>query len=164
MMTDEGPCLVEMNCRAHGLGGTWRSLCNGLTGGHSQIETTANAYLDPLEFAETPSLPPSPFKMSGLEVTLVSYANGKVKSTPGFDIIKKLPSFIHLDTGIEKGSMVVPSIDLMTVLGTVILMHKDADVVKRDVDFIRHLEEVNGIFMYESKVDKYNVEGVSLSQ
>ena len=34
MMTADGPCLVEMNCRAHGGDGNWRSLCRALTGGY----------------------------------------------------------------------------------------------------------------------------------
>jgi biotin carboxylase len=32
MMTDQGPCLIEMNCRAHGGDGNWRPLCRALTG------------------------------------------------------------------------------------------------------------------------------------
>jgi len=45
-------------------------------------------------------------------------------------------------------------IDLMTALGSIILMHKDANVVERDVEFIRHLENTDGLFMYETKEDK----------
>jgi hypothetical protein len=34
------------------------------------------------------------------EVILVSFSKGKVQSTPGYEVIKQLPSFICLETGI----------------------------------------------------------------
>lgn len=46
IITKDGPCLVEMNCRAHGGDGNWRPLCRALTGGYSQVEVAADALLD----------------------------------------------------------------------------------------------------------------------
>jgi biotin carboxylase len=153
MMTEEGPCLVEMNCRAHGGDGNWRPLCRGLTGGYSQVEATVDAYLDPKSFAKLPDRPPSPFKASGQEVILVSRSRGKVKSTPGYDVMKALPSFLCLETGIKAGAEVDYTVDLLTGIGSVILMHPDPSVLSRDIDFIRYLEEINGIFVYETKLE-----------
>ena len=64
IITKDGPCLVEMNCRAHGGDGNWRPLCRALTGGYSQVEVTADALLDEEAFAKIPDIPPSPFKRS----------------------------------------------------------------------------------------------------
>jgi biotin carboxylase len=153
MMTEEGPCLVEMNCRAHGGDGNWRPLCKGLTGGYSQVEATVDAYLDPKQFAKLPDRPPSPFKASGQEVILVSHSRGKVKSTPGYDVVKALPSFLCLETGIKPGVEVDYTVDLLTGIGSVILMHPDPKVLERDIDFIRYLEEINGLFVYETKLE-----------
>lgn len=147
------PCLVEINCRAHGGDGNWRSLCRALTGGFSQIESTVDAYLDSASFAKIPSLPPSPFKAFGQEVILVSYASGKVKSTPGFDVIRQLPSFVCFETGVKPGSKVEYTIDLVTCIGSVILMHTDESVIQRDVDFIRYMEKFNGLFIFETKAE-----------
>jgi hypothetical protein len=147
------PCLVEINCRAHGGNANWRSLCTAVTGGFSQIEGTADAYLDPEGFANIPSLPPSRFKAFGQECMLVSYASGQVKSSPGFDVIRQLPSFICFETGIKPGSKVDYTIDLITCVGSVILMHKDKSVVQRDVEFIRYVEKINGLFMFETKAE-----------
>merc|ERR1712151_1455242 len=36
MMTADGPCLVEMNCRSHGWDGAWVPLAKALTGGYAQ--------------------------------------------------------------------------------------------------------------------------------
>ncbi len=153
MMTADGPCLVEMNCRAHGGDGNWRPLGRALTGGYSQIEVTADAFLDPLAFSKIPDVPCTPFKASGQEVILVAFQQGKVKSTPGYDVIKQLPSFVCLESGIKEGSLVDYTVDLLTGIGSVIVMHKDQQVVARDIDFIRYMESINGLFVYETKLE-----------
>ena len=153
IMTADGPCLVEMNCRARGGDGNWRQLARALTGGYSQVEATADAYLDPRQFELMPDKPPSPFKASGQEVILVSFSNGTVKETPGFNLIRKLPSFVFLETGVKIGSEVDYTVDLFTGIGSVILMHHDEKVLERDVDFLRYMEEINGLFEYEPKME-----------
>ena len=152
MMTADGPCLVEMNCRAHGGDGNWRPLCRALTGGYSQVEATVDAYLDKQEFSRIPDIPPSPFKAYGQEVILVSFSRGVVKSTPGFEEIKNLPSFVYLETGVRPGSEVDYTIDLFTGIGSVILMHSEKEVLEADVDRIRQMERDNALFEYENQV------------
>ncbi|KAL7527822.1 hypothetical protein ACHAXR_007267 [Thalassiosira sp. AJA248-18] len=151
IITKDGPCLVEMNCRAHGGDGNWVPLGRALTGGkYCQIEATASAYLDLEEFNKIPDAPPSPLQASGLEVNLVSYSKGKVKSMPGFDVIKKLPSFVYLSPAASVGSEVKYTVDLITSPGCVILMNQDDAVLQKDLAFIRYLEEINGLFVYET--------------
>ena len=149
IMTPTGPCLVEMNCRANGGDGTWGPLCRALTGGYSQIEASADAYLEKQTFHSLPEIPPSPFKASGLQVHLVAYKGGTVKSAPVFDIVKKLPSFVYYETGVKQGTKVVPTIDLVTGIGIVILYHKDPTVVEKDLKLIREMEEKNELFVFE---------------
>merc|ERR1711879_752187 len=79
MMTQRGPCLVEVNC-------------------------SIDAYMDDAAFAKIPDMPPSPYKAVGQEVDLVSFAEGIVKSTPGYDRIRSMDSFVSLETGIEPGT------------------------------------------------------------
>merc|ERR1719473_660283 len=45
MMTADGPCLVEMNCRAHGWAGAWVPLAKALTGGYSQVDATVDLFV-----------------------------------------------------------------------------------------------------------------------
>jgi biotin carboxylase len=156
IITADGPCLVEMNCRARGGDGNWRSLARALTGGYSQVEMTVDSYLDPAHFDLMPDMPPSPFKASGQEVILVSFSNGTVKETPGYSIIRKLPSFVFLETGVKVGTYVDYTVDLFTGIGSVILMHEDEKVLARDVEFIRTMEEINGLFEYEVKKENLN--------
>lgn len=152
IMTKDGPCLVEMNCRAHGGDGNWAPLGRALTGGkYCQIEATAAAYLDEEEFTAIPDTPPSPLKAHGLEVNLVSYSKGKVASMPGFEVIKKLPSFVWLSPAASVGSEVKYTVDLITSPGCAVLMNHDDKVLQKDLEFIRYLEEINGLFVYETK-------------
>jgi hypothetical protein len=152
MLSAEGePCLVEMNCRAHGGNGNWRALCCALNGGYSQVEATIDAYLDPLRFERLPDRP-GPYQASGQEVILVSYQSGTVRDAPGYGIIRSLPSFVCLETSIRVGSEVQPSTDLETAAGSVILMHPDPQVVQRDVDRIRYLETSHGLFVFQGEL------------
>mmetsp|Transcript_19329 Transcript_19329/g.40704 ORF Transcript_19329/g.40704 Transcript_19329/m.40704 type:complete len:925 (+) Transcript_19329:97-2871(+) len=150
MMTSEGPCLVEVNCRAHGGDGSWSPLARALTGGYSQVEVTADAFCDPTAFDKIPDRPFYPFKASGQEVKLVSYSKGKVKSTPGYEVLKMLPSFVHMDGIVSVGDDVDYTQDLITAIGSVVISHPDAEIVKRDIEFIRLMEQINGFFVYES--------------
>ena len=152
ILTKDGPCLVEMNCRAHGGDGNWAPLARALCGDkYCQVEGTADCYLDEEDFNKLPDKPPSPLQAHGLDVSLVSYSKGKIKSMPGFDVIKKLPSFVWLSPAVDIGSEAQYTIDLITSPGCCVLMHHDAAVVQKDLDFIRHLEEINGLFIYETK-------------
>lgn len=150
MMTNDGPCLVEMNARAHGGDGNWRPLCRALNGGYSQVEATVDGFLDSRAFMLIPDKPPSPFKAHGQEVILVSFSRGKVKSTPGYEEIKKLPSYVYLETGVRPGTFVDYTIDLFTGIGSVILMHQDEEVLRKDVERIREMEKNDELFEYET--------------
>ncbi len=149
ILTPTGPCLVEMNVRAHGGDGNWRSLARGLTGGYSQVEVTVDSYLDKKQFMITPNMPPTPFRASGQEVILVSYSRGRVIGTPGYDIIRDLQSFVYMETGIKVGSFVERTVDLLTGIGSVILMHEDESVLSADISRVREMELNNELFEFE---------------
>lgn len=149
IITETGPCLVEMNCRSNGGDGAWDPLARGLTpGNYSQVVATADAYLNPEIFATYPECP-GKLVGQGVEAMLVSYGKGVVERTPGFDVLKKLPSCIHFESGIQIGSSVEPTIDLITCAGSVILYHENPAIVKEDLHFIRYLENMNGLFVLE---------------
>lgn len=149
IITEDGPCLVEMNCRAHGGDGIWQPLCRKLTGGYNQITATVDAYLDQEKFDRLPNKPPSPFKAAGQCVDLVSYKSGVVKATPGYDVIRLLPSFVCMESHIKQGSKVSPTVDLSTDAGNLVVMHEDKDVVARDIALIRAIESSCALFELE---------------
>lgn len=170
ILTPGGPCLVEMNCRAQGGDGNWRPLARALTGGYSQVEACVDAYLDKKSFHALPQVPPSPPKAFGQEVMLVSYAEGDVIGTPGYDVFKELESFVFLETGISVGCKVEHTVDLLTSIGGVILSHHDEATVKRDVAKIREMEKNNEIFELKqssrmmNSVSTVNFKNLSLAE
>ena len=144
----------------------WRPLCRALTGGYSQVEATVDSYLENKQFFITPDVPPSPFRAHGQEVILVSFSRGIVKSTPGFDEIKRLKSFVYLETGVRPGSHVDHTVDLFSGIGSVILLHEDKKIVEQDVKRIRQMETDNLLFEYESSnvLFKRSPSNVNLNQ
>merc|ERR1719379_1559319 len=141
MMTEDGPCLVEVNCRAHGGDGTWAPLAKALTGSYCQVDASIDAFLDERRFFELPDVFLSAFAASGLNLMLVCNEEGVVQAMPGYDRIRNLRSFVKLQTGIRKGGRVERTIDLLTCIGQVILIHADPDVLAEDVAVIRQMEK-----------------------
>jgi len=148
MMTSDGPCLVEMNCRSHGWDGSWVPLARKLTGGYAQPEIALHSHVAEAEFAKIPEVMPSPFMASGQAVMLVSFHTGVVKQTPGYDRMKLLPSFVTLQTGIRPGSQVELTVDLFTAVGVLILAHGDPKQLDADIAEVRAMEQ-NGLFEFE---------------
>lgn len=146
ILTEEGPRLVEMNCRAQGADGSWAPLCRALTGGYSQIEIAVHSYISDEEFDKCPEQPPVPFKASGIEICFVSRVEGVISGTPGFDMVRSLDSFHELFTDVEVGSEVQRTIDPATGVGSVILIHPDDKVLKRDIRLIREMENAGKFF------------------
>jgi biotin carboxylase len=141
MMTEDGPCLVEVNCRAHGGDGTWAPLAKALTGSYCQVDASIDAFLDQKKFLALPDVYPSMFAASGLNLMLVCNEEGVVQAMPGYDRIRKLRSFVKLQTGIRKGAKVERTVDLLTCIGQVILIHPDPDILAEDVSVIRQMEK-----------------------
>merc|ERR1719330_727723 len=56
MMTSDGPCLVEMNCRSHGWDGAWVPVCRALTGGYAQPEVAVDSHTDGEAFGKLPDV------------------------------------------------------------------------------------------------------------
>jgi len=151
MMTPDGPCLVEMNCRAHGGDGAWMPLARALTGGYSQVDAAVDSFLDAQQFEQLPDRPPSPFLAAGQEVMLVSFTEGTVKSCPGYERIKALDSFVYLESAIDAGCRIDYTTDLFTNVGSAILMHRDEAQLRTDVETIRNMEKECALFELEEK-------------
>lgn len=149
MMTEDGPCLVEMNCRCAGCDGALTPVQEALVG-YSQVGVTLDAFLDQESFASIPSVPRS-FMAAGQMVFLVSVGSGKVLSTPGYDKIQALPSFSRLFPSYGIGDDLVPSTDLFTIAGLAILVHADTSQLERDIELIRDLERDEGLFDMEKE-------------
>jgi len=152
MMTSDGPCLVEMNCRSHGWDGAWVPLAKLLTGGYAQPGVALDSHVDGAAFDKIPMKCPSPFKAAGQNVMLVSFFSGSVRTTPGYDKMRKMSSFVALQTGVTVGSKVELTIDLFTAVGVLVLANKDKKQLEADLAEVRKMEK-DGLFTYDEDVD-----------
>jgi len=158
IITEDGtPCLVEMNCRANGGNGTWQPLCKAIAG-YSQVEAAVDAYLEEDKFQKLPDRHPSPFLAQGQLVDLVSFSTGTVQDTPGLEVMKNLPSFVFIETHVKTGTRVVPTVDLVTDIGCVVLMHADKEVLERDIEVIRQMEKHNILFHFQKENNRHTGE------
>lgn len=149
MMTADGPCLVEVNCRCHGGNGAWLPLASRLTGGVTQVGALVDAFTDADAFANLPDVPPSPFLAGGSNPMFCSYHEGKILSRPGYDKIRELRSFHMLDESYLVGDTLERSVDLFTSCGQCILIHDDPAVVAEDEATIRAMELDGSFFTLE---------------
>jgi len=149
MMTPDGPCLVEMNCRSHGWDGAWVPLAEMLCG-YAQPAVALDSHIHPEVFESIPAVMPSPFRASGQAVMLISYFTGEVLSTPGYEKMKQLPSFAALQTGYGQGSKVEVTVDLFTAVGVLMLANSDSEQLERDLAEVRQIEK-EGIFVFAER-------------
>ena len=164
MLTKDGPCLVEVNCRAHGHGGAWLPLTDRCTNGITQVRSNIDIFVDGAAFDAIPTVP-RPFHASGTVVMLVSYQEAlEVHATPGYETIKALPSFVSISESVVVGKPVKLTVDLFDCAGLVVLVHDDAKAIEADLATIRKLEEDCELFEVIttrrlSKVRKTDSEG-----
>jgi len=145
MLTADGPCLVEMNCRAHGADGTWAELARALTGGVSQVDAAVDSIVDAASFDALSDVycDWAPFRAAGQLVQLVSKFEGTITSLAPLETVRALPSFQYMQVAdiVAPGKELAKTVDLFTGMGFVILCHADAAVVAKDEASIREMQD-----------------------
>lgn len=139
MVDENGPVLIEVNCRPHG-GSLDRKFMDFISGQH-ETDSALDSYLNPEKFNLE--------RMKGYHL----FAQGVVKnfivpkdiiakSSPMNSIGVNLKSFFKTDLNpIESPKTFSKTQDLETAGGTVYLAHEDPNQLQRDIDFIRDLEK-----------------------
>uniref|UniRef100_A0A6U8NLE2 ATP-grasp domain-containing protein n=3 Tax=Emiliania huxleyi TaxID=2903 RepID=A0A6U8NLE2_EMIHU len=145
ILTKDGPCLVEMNCRPHGGDGNWLPMARALTGGYSQVDALLDAFVEPQRFA---ALPPCPgtWQAAAQEFLVVSTQEGKVASAPGYELARSLRSFVSLEAFVSVGDQLARTVDVFTQAASIVLVHADAAVVTEDAAALRRLEQSGDFF------------------
>lgn len=130
VMTDRHPVLVEVGARLHG--GNNPSLSR-FCGGQSQIELMIGACVDPTRFLAEAE---EPYQMCkhAMRVFLMPGRTGQWNSTPSLDQIRQLDSFFQLRCGVKAGQ------NVSRIVGWVVLVHSNREVMLRDYQRIRQLE------------------------
>ncbi|RLN89512.1 hypothetical protein BBJ28_00002022 [Nothophytophthora sp. Chile5] len=137
------PVLIEVGARCHGGEGAWVPIADKCVG-YNQVDATVDSLLDETAFAKLPERPSTLLEF-GCEAMLVSYRNGVLKSTPGLAEIERMPAFLKKEIFLTPGDNVRQTIDMFTTPGSIMLTHKDRDVLEANLARIRELE-VDGLF------------------
>eukprot|EP00972_Heterocapsa_arctica_P079448 11709663-Heterocapsa_arctica.AAC.1 len=58
--------------------------------GYTQVDACVDVFVNANAFERLPDVPPSPFLASGQMTMLISYHEGQVEATPGFDRVREL--------------------------------------------------------------------------
>lgn len=150
MMTETGPCLVEINLRCHGAGGVWMPLARAFAG-YTQVD----AYVDALghgaaPFERLPDVPPSRSEGSGLLLPLIAYHDGYIESTH-FEQLREFQSVLLVKECVDPGTRVEKTRDDLGVLAFCALWHRDPAVLARDVEAIREMEKRGSFFVLQNE-------------
>ncbi|ETL48782.1 hypothetical protein L916_01667 [Phytophthora nicotianae] len=140
------PVLIEVGSRCHGGEGAWVPIAN-ICVGYNQVTAAVDSILDGEAFAKLTDRPRK-LLAYGCEAMLVSYKNGVLKSTPGIAEIEKMPAFLKKEIFVAPGDNMRQTVDMFTTPGSIMLTHKDRNVLEGSLARIRELE-VEGLFEVE---------------
>jgi len=136
IVTDEGPCLVEIGARIAGANTPYYA---ELGAGESQIGWTVKAYLEPAAFLAEYE---RPYRL-GRHVS-VSWPTapqaGKLVSYPLLDTVRAMESFNNTEVFVRPGDTIVRTVDDSTKTLAVGFAHPSAEVVERDFNALCYLD------------------------
>ena len=138
MVDEEGPVLIEVNCRPMG-GGLARQYSELISGQH-ETDSALDSYLDPEKFHQE-ALKPYRLKRCGVGKDLVFTKDTKIVSAPVLQICRRLKSYYSSSYDlIGRTDMVRQTTDLETEAGVVYLIHDNELQVRDDCDLLHLLE------------------------
>lgn len=143
ILTENGPTLVELNCRLHG------SLDLRLTTyvcGRNHVQDVVASLLSPDYFIASSSQIPS-FYGKAMHVLLRSPLSGRMLRKDYWSRLETLSSFVSYKSNLPAGEVTPVTKDLKTAVGTLSLFNRDDKQLAADLFLVRN-EEYTGV-MYE---------------
>ncbi len=151
MVDDEGPVLIEVNCRPMG-GGLDRQYSELVSGQH-ETDSALDSYLDPEKF-HLESMKPYRLKRCGVGKDLVFTKDTKIVSAPVLQICRRLRSYYSASFDmIGRTDMVRQTTDLETEAGVVWMTHDNEQQVRDDCDLLHLLEMKYPGILYQEPTD-----------
>ena len=138
MIDQDGPVLIELNCRVMGSDLTADFLDRIL--GHHETDLALDAYLYPQNFLAHINDPYRPLAR-GLKKHLITPSEMDVISAPAFTIAKELESFCEAHMSIFGTDHLPKTVDLPSSSGVIFLANEDEDRLHRDRDFLERVEK-----------------------
>ncbi len=139
MVDDNGPVLIEVNCRPSG-GNMDAEYLDKISGQH-ETDSILDSYLNPENFYYERNKGYKLYAHGSLKLFIVP-KDIVPKSSPMTHISNKLKSHYKTVQGVVDGrNLFVKTQDFETTGGTVYLVHEDGYVLKQDLDFLRSIEK-----------------------
>jgi hypothetical protein len=145
MLTDTGPVLVECGARLHG--SVRDDVIDRCTPSH--VTVTVEAYLDPASVARRAETGYA-LRAASRCVMLISHQEGRIVAEAGLREVERLESFAGTISMAARGDAITPTVDLFSCPGIIYLVHPDRELLRRDYERLRELEETVGMFELES--------------
>jgi biotin carboxylase len=137
MIDENGPVLIEINCRP--MGSDMSSEFLDRIWGHHETDLALDAYLNPEAFLSHIDDPFRPLA-KGLKKHLITDREMDVISAPVLSIIKHQKSFCKAKLGKAVSDHLARTVDLDTSAGVVYLVNEDEGQLYRDRDFLERAE------------------------
>jgi hypothetical protein len=125
------PVLIEIGARLHG--GEKTPIISRLCTGSSQLDRSVEAWLDPHRFDAALGRP-YPMRQHGAMVYLMPWRTGVLRGYDRLRDVARLHSFVEIFNLASPGPLT------RRVVGLVILIHPDPEVLQRDVESLRAWE------------------------
>ena len=136
MLTEDGPCLVEVGARICGANKAYYA---DLAAGESQLEWTVEAYTNPARFLAEYQRPYRVRRHVAISWP-TSPAAGTLRSYPLLDVVRGLESFNNVEIYVEPGGSVPKTIDDSSKAMAIGLAHPVEEVVVRDFNTVCYLD------------------------
>ncbi|WP_296797792.1 ATP-grasp domain-containing protein [uncultured Methanobrevibacter sp.] len=140
MIDDNGPVLIEVNCRP--CGGNMSAKFLDKIAGHHETDAILDSYLKPVRFSEKRKERYRLYGHGALKFFSVPH-DIVAKSAPVINIGPKLKSYFKstIEKNFDNAVFYRKTEDLNTVGGVVYLVNESSEILHHDLDFLRNIEK-----------------------
>ncbi|WP_296808116.1 ATP-grasp domain-containing protein [uncultured Methanobrevibacter sp.] len=140
MIDDNGPILIEVNCRP--CGGNMSAKFLDKIAGHHETDAILDSYLKPVRFSEKRKERYRLYGHGALKFFSVPH-DIVAKSAPVINIGPKLKSYFKstIEKNFDNAVFYRKTEDLNTVGGVVYLVNESSEILHHDLDFLRNIEK-----------------------
>lgn len=148
MIDENGPVLIEVNCRTMGAGMPPKFLDEAH--GHHETDVVINDMLNPGYHKFYNEYPYYPMSKCAIK-DFISNTNNKVISIPANNLLKHLDSYSDIQHLVKKNMKTKYTVDLFSSPGRVYLSNKDEAKLLKDLDFLCRVETNDFELLYQTK-------------
>ncbi len=140
MVDDNGPVLIEVNCRP--CGGNMSAKFLDKIAGHHETDAILDSYLKPVRFNEKRKERYRLYGHGALKFFSVPH-DILAKSAPVSNIGPKLKSYFKssIDENFDNAVFYRKTEDLATVGGVIYMVNESSEILHHDLDFLRNIEK-----------------------